>query len=180
MEGRGSQNDKKEWTSDKLWVYSGPRRPPHMTYLQCLAVLLTFVFSSSAFAAQPEKFSFWVSARVSDASRSSEVRMEASHDKIPADKLLRISKEDVQLEIVPKSRDRENIVFTYRVSKKGMSLSSGEFLARVGQKSHLVVGHKKSGHLVSLAVRVPGQGVPFRHSAPSVLLGRQSLRYIPL
>jgi hypothetical protein len=106
--------------------------------------------------------------------------MEASQERVAAHKPLRLSKDDIQLEIAPKSRDRENVVFTYRVSKKGVALSAGEFWARVGQKSHLVAGDKKSGHLVSLAVRIPGQSVPYTQSEPRVLLGRQPAKYIPL
>jgi hypothetical protein len=151
-----------------------------MNIVQCLVALFLFVLSPSGFAAQPESFSFRLSARISDASRTNEIRMEASEDRVPANKLLRLSKDDIRLEIAPKSRDRENVLFSYRVTKKGADLSTGEFLARVGQKSHLVAGHRKSGHLVSLTVKIPGHGVPYNQGEPKVLLGQQSAKYTPL
>jgi hypothetical protein len=121
--------------------------------------------ASSAFAAQTQNVSFAVVARVADPTRTSEVRVEGKQTPSPLDQVFKMLKGDVQVELVPKAIDDEGVLFYYRVSKKQgakwVALSTGDLHARSGQKTYLLAGDEKYGHLVNLSIRLParsGQG----------------------
>ncbi len=158
--------------------------------LMAIMTLISLSFFSVAWAAQPEQSSFALMARVSDRSRAQEVRLEGRPDLSVLGKSFRVSKEDVQLELIPRSRGVEGLTLFYKVSKKGVAFSEGEFVARAGQKTQLLAGDKKGGNLLNLAIRIPGENIPYGapYGAPygksHPLLLRESLertkRYVPI
>jgi hypothetical protein len=140
--------------------------------------------ASGAFAAQTQNVSFAVVARVGDPTRTSEVRVEGKQTQSPLDQVFKVVKGDVHVELVPKALDEDGVLFYYRVSKKHgakwVALSSGDLHARSGQKTYLLAGDEKYGHLVNLSIRLParpgnGGSVGRPESRPALFEGEISL-----
>jgi hypothetical protein len=153
-----------------------------MTTALKLGLFALFLNCAVAIATPAESFSLLVDARVFDSSRTQVVQMAGRQENQAMNKVFRLSASDLQIELTPKERKAEAVTFAYRVTKKGALLSLGEMEARVGQKSHMLVGQKKGGHLVQLAVRLPGKSVPYGREEPRLLRGQfhSNGRYVPL